>query len=165
MTHRDLTTLSATEVETELRDSQAWLKTQFGLPAVPSFASPYGAYNASVLTTVQKYYGSHRTVNGGQNFKDSNILQLRSHSVNSYITVDTVRGWIDSAAADGSWLILTFHQFVSGTPTQVDGVQPGRLRGHPRLPPDEEPPARHRRAGRGADGWSDGGHLRERDRL
>jgi peptidoglycan/xylan/chitin deacetylase (PgdA/CDA1 family) len=119
MMHRDLTTLSATEVETELRDSQAWLKTQFGLPAVPSFASPYGAYNASVLSTVQKYYGSHRTVNGGQNFKDSNILQLRAYDVHSGVTVDTVRGWIDSAAADGSWLILTFHQFVSGTPTQA----------------------------------------------
>ncbi|MFL5353272.1 polysaccharide deacetylase family protein [Archangium sp.] len=118
MTHRDLTTLSATEVETELRDSQAWLKTQFGLSAMPSFASPYGAYNASVLTTIQKYYRSHRTVNGGQNFKDSNILQLRSYDVNSAVTVATVRGWIDSAAADGSWLILTFHQFVSGTPTQ-----------------------------------------------
>ncbi|WP_375773608.1 polysaccharide deacetylase family protein [Archangium gephyra] len=118
MMHRDLTTLSATEVETELRDSQAWLKTQFGLTAVPSFASPYGAYNASVLTTVQKYYGSHRTVNGGQNFKDSNIFQLRAYDVNSAVTVDTVRGWIDSAAADGSWLILTFHQFVAGTPTQ-----------------------------------------------
>ncbi|HEX5750387.1 MAG TPA: polysaccharide deacetylase family protein [Archangium sp.] len=118
MMHRDLTTLSATEVETELRDSQAWLKTQFGLAAVPSFASPYGAYNAGVLATVQKYYGSHRTVNGGQNFKDSNILQLRAYDVHSAVTVDTVRGWIDSAAADGSWLILTFHQFVSGTPTQ-----------------------------------------------
>lgn len=118
MTHRDLTTLSATEVETELRDSRAWLKTTFGLSAVPSFASPYGAYNASVLATIQQYYGSHRTVNGGQNFKDSNIYQLRSYDVNTAITVNDVRGWIDSAAADGSWLILTFHQFVAGTPTQ-----------------------------------------------
>ncbi|MFL5343758.1 MAG: polysaccharide deacetylase family protein [Hyalangium sp.] len=125
MTHRDLTTLSATEVETELRDSQAWLKTQFGLQAVPSFASPYGAYNASVLATVQKYYGSHRTVSAGQNFKDSNILQLRSYDVNSGVSVDTVRTWIDAAAADGSWLILTFHQFVSGTPTQSTEINLG----------------------------------------
>jgi peptidoglycan/xylan/chitin deacetylase (PgdA/CDA1 family) len=118
MTHRDLTTLSAAEAETELRDSQAWLKTQFSLQAVPSFASPYGAYNASVLATVRQYYGSHRTVNGGQNFKDSNILQLRAHDVHSGVSVATVRSWIDTAAADGSWLILTFHQFVTGTPGQ-----------------------------------------------
>jgi peptidoglycan/xylan/chitin deacetylase (PgdA/CDA1 family) len=125
MTHPDLTTLSATQVTTELRDSQAWLKTQFGLQAVPSFASPYGAYNASVLTTVQTYYGSHRTVNGGQNFKDSNILQLRSYDVHSGVSVATVRTWIDTAAADGSWLILTFHQFVSGTPTQSTEINLG----------------------------------------
>jgi peptidoglycan/xylan/chitin deacetylase (PgdA/CDA1 family) len=118
LTHRDLTTLSATEAEADLRDSQAWLKTQFGLQAVPSFASPYGAYNASVLTTVQQSYGSHRTVSGGQNFRDSNVMQLRAYDVHSGISVSTVRTWIDTAAADGSWLILTFHRFVSGTPTQ-----------------------------------------------
>jgi peptidoglycan/xylan/chitin deacetylase (PgdA/CDA1 family) len=46
MMHPDLTTLSATEAETELRDSQAWLKTQFGLsvrvpvrPGAPGSAS------------------------------------------------------------------------------------------------------------------------------
>jgi peptidoglycan/xylan/chitin deacetylase (PgdA/CDA1 family) len=127
MTHRDLTTLSSADAETELRDSQAWMKTQLGLQAVPSFASPYGAYNASVLTTIQKYYGSHRTVNGGQNFKDSNVLQLRAYDVQSNISVDTVRAWIDTAAADGSWLILTFHQFVSGTPTQSTEINLGNF--------------------------------------
>ncbi|MDY7232713.1 polysaccharide deacetylase family protein [Hyalangium rubrum] len=127
MTHRDLTTLSATEVEAELRDSQAWLKTQFGLQAVPSFASPYGAYNASVLATIQQYYGSHRTVNSGQNFKDSNVLQLRAYDVHSGVSVATVRTWIDAAAADGSWIILTFHQFVTGTPTQSTEVNLGNF--------------------------------------
>jgi peptidoglycan/xylan/chitin deacetylase (PgdA/CDA1 family) len=127
MTHRDLTTLSATEVETELRDSRAWLMTQFGLPSVPAFASPYGSYNAGVLTTLQKYYGSHRTVNGGQNFKDSNILQLRAYDVHSGVSVATVRTWIDRAAADRSWLILTFHQFVSGTPTQSTEINLGNF--------------------------------------
>lgn len=127
MTHRDLTTLSASEVETELRDSQAWLKTQFGLQAVPSFASPYGAYNANVLATLQQYYGSHRTVNGGENFKDSNVLQLRAYDVHSGISVATVRTWIDAAAADGSWIILTFHQFVSGTPTQSTEINLGNF--------------------------------------
>src|SRR5690242_13763158 len=43
MTHRDLTTLSAAEVDTELHGSQTWLATQFGLQAVPAFASPYGS--------------------------------------------------------------------------------------------------------------------------
>ncbi|HEX8823827.1 MAG TPA: polysaccharide deacetylase family protein [Archangium sp.] len=118
LTHPDLTTLSAAQVEAELRDSQAWLKSQFGLASVPAFASPYGRYTADVLTTAQKYYGSHRTVNGGHNFRDSNILQLRAYDVTSSVSVATVREWIDRAAADGSWLILVFHEFVNGTPTR-----------------------------------------------
>jgi peptidoglycan/xylan/chitin deacetylase (PgdA/CDA1 family) len=125
LTHRNLTTLSATELEAELRDSQAWLKTRFGLQAVPSFASPYGAYDSNVLASIQQYYGSHRTVNGGQNFKDSNALQLRSYDVHSGVSVATVRSWIDTAAANNSWLILTFHQFVSGTPTQSTEINLG----------------------------------------
>jgi peptidoglycan/xylan/chitin deacetylase (PgdA/CDA1 family) len=125
MTHRDLTTLSATERETELSGSQAWLKTQFGLQAVPSFASPYGVYDANVLATIQQYYGSHRTVNGGQNYKDSNAMQLRSYDVHSEVSVATVRTWIDAAAANRSWLILTFHQFVSGTPTRPTELNTG----------------------------------------
>jgi peptidoglycan/xylan/chitin deacetylase (PgdA/CDA1 family) len=118
MNHVDLTTLSAAQVQTELSGSQAWLKSRFGLASVPAFASPYGAYNDSVLATIKQSYGSHRTVNGGQNFRDTNILQLRAYDVNTRVNVDTVRTWLDKAAADKSWVILTFHQFVSGTPTQ-----------------------------------------------
>ncbi|QRN93190.1 polysaccharide deacetylase family protein [Archangium violaceum] len=118
MNHSDLTTLSAAQVQSELSGSQAWLKSQFGLASVPAFSSPYGAYNDSVLATVKQYYGSHRTVNGGQNFRDTNIFQLRSYDVNTSVTLDDVRTWLDKAAADKSWVILTFHQFVSGTPTQ-----------------------------------------------
>lgn len=38
-----------------------------------------------------------------------------------------MRTWIDTAAADGSWLILTFHQFVSGTPTQSTEINLGNF--------------------------------------
>jgi len=118
LTHEDLPTLTAAQVEAQLRDSQAWLKSQFGLASVPAFASPFGRYNASTLTAIQKYYGSHRTVNGGFNYRDSNILQLRAYDVTSDVSAATVRGWIDRAAAEGTWLILVFHEFVNGTPTR-----------------------------------------------
>ena len=118
--HPDLTTLSAAEVDAQLRDAQAWLKSRFGLASVPSFASPYGRYNDSILANVQQYHVSHRTVEGGHNFRDGNILKLRAHDVTSDISVDTVRGWIDNAVRDRTWLILVFHDFVSGTPTRPD---------------------------------------------
>ena len=118
LTHPDLPTLSATQVEAQLRDSQAWLKSQFGLASVPAFASPYGHYNDAILATVKKYYGSHRTVNGGHNFADSNIYQLRAYDVESGVSVETVRTWINEAAANKTWLILVFHEFLDGTPTR-----------------------------------------------
>ncbi len=117
LTHPDLTTLSATQLEAELRDSQAWIKSQYGLSAVPAFASPFGRYNPAVLGTIQQYYGSHRTVNGGHNFRDTNIYQLRAYDVTSSVSVETVRGWINQAIADKSWLILVFHEFTAG-PTE-----------------------------------------------
>ncbi len=118
--HPDLTTLSPFEVDAQLRDSQAWLQSQFGLGSVASFASPYGKYTDSVLSNTQQYYGSHRTVEGGHNFRDSNVLKLRAHDVTSNVTVDTVRGWIDAAVQDQTWLILVFHDFVNGTPLKAD---------------------------------------------
>lgn len=116
-THKDLTTLTAEEVESELRDSQAYLQTRFGL-SVPAFASPYGRYNEAILSVVKKYYTSHRTVEHGQNFRGTNIYKLRGYDVTSNVTVDSVRGWINKAKQDRTWVILLFHEFVSGTPTR-----------------------------------------------
>jgi peptidoglycan/xylan/chitin deacetylase (PgdA/CDA1 family) len=117
-THPDLTTLTAEQVESQLRDSQAFLKTRFGLSAVPAFAAPFGRYNDAILSTVKQYYTSHRTVEHGQNFRNTNIYKLRAYDVVSSVTVDTVRGWINQAKLDRTWLILLFHEFVSGTPTK-----------------------------------------------
>jgi peptidoglycan/xylan/chitin deacetylase (PgdA/CDA1 family) len=117
-THPDLTTLTAEQVESELRDSQAYLQGRFSLPAVYAFAAPYGKYNDAILSTVKQYFVSHRTLEPGPNYRNSNIYKLRTYDVTSDVTVDTVRGWINKAKLDRTWVILRFRQFVSGTPTQ-----------------------------------------------
>jgi peptidoglycan/xylan/chitin deacetylase (PgdA/CDA1 family) len=118
LSHPDLTTLSATQLTAELRDSQAWLVSNLNLPAVPNFVVPYGRYNATVLTAIRQYYGSSRTVNAGRNFRDSLVYELRANDVHRAVPVSTVRGWIDQALAEKSWLILVFHEFVDGTPVR-----------------------------------------------
>jgi peptidoglycan/xylan/chitin deacetylase (PgdA/CDA1 family) len=118
VTHSDLTTLTAEQVDRELRDSQAWLKSRFGLASVDAVASPYGRYNDGIVSLMQQSYGSHRTVDRGHNFRDTNIFKLRAYDVTSSVSVDTVRKWIDQAKLDRTWLVLVFHQFVSGTPTK-----------------------------------------------
>jgi peptidoglycan/xylan/chitin deacetylase (PgdA/CDA1 family) len=120
-THANLTTLTAEEMESQLRDSQAYLQTRFGV-SVPAFAAPFGKYNDAILSTVKKYYTSHRTVAHGQNFRDTNIYKLRAYDVESGVTVDSVRGWINKAKQERTWVILLFHEFVSGTPTRTTQI-------------------------------------------
>ncbi|MBZ4421164.1 polysaccharide deacetylase family protein [Myxococcus sp. RHST-1-4] len=117
-THPDLTTVSATQLASELQDSQAWLVSNLNLPAVPNFVVPYGRYDANVLTAIRQSYASNRTVNAGRNFRDTLMYELRANDVHRAVTVSTVRGWIDQAIAEKSWLILVFHEFVDGTPTR-----------------------------------------------
>lgn len=117
-THPDLTTLTSPQLTAELQGSQAWLVGTLGLASVPDFAMPYGAYNASVLTGIRQYYGSARTVNAGRNFRDTVIYELRGNDVSRSVSVATVKGWIDQAIAEKSWLILLFHEFSSSTPTR-----------------------------------------------
>lgn len=117
-THPDLTTLSSEPLLSEVRDSQAYLQTRFNLPSVPAFASPYGRYNDTTMAVIKQYYAHHRTVERGQNFRETNIYRLRAYDVTSSVTVDTVRGWINKAKLDKTWVILLFHQFVSDTPTK-----------------------------------------------
>jgi peptidoglycan/xylan/chitin deacetylase (PgdA/CDA1 family) len=145
LTHPDLTTLSATQLNSELQDSQAWLVNNLGLASVPDFAPPYGAYNATVLAGIKQYYGSSRTVNGGRNFRDTVIYELRGNDVTR-----------------------TVHQ---RHPHARHAVQDGELHRHPRLPQDARRAHRHGVRGRGADGGphraapvGGHGHLRRRAR-
>ncbi len=118
LTHPDLTTLSAPQLTSELQDSQAWLLSNLNVSAVPSFVVPYGIYNNTVQGSIRQYYASSRTVNAGRNFRDTLVYELRGNDVHRAVTVATVRGWIDQAIAEKSWLILVFHEFVDGTPTR-----------------------------------------------
>ena len=118
LTHPDLTTLSAAQLTSELQDSQAWLVGNLNLPAVPHFVVPYGIYDSTALAGIRQYYASSRTVTGGRNFRDTVVYELRANDVARSVPVSTVRGWIDQALAEKSWLILVFHEFVDGTPTR-----------------------------------------------
>ncbi|MFP2927837.1 polysaccharide deacetylase family protein [Pyxidicoccus sp. 3LG] len=118
LTHPDLTTLSSLQLTSELQDSQAWLVSNLGLPAVPHFVVPYGRYDNTVLSAIRQSYASSRTVTGGRNFADTIVYELRANDVHRAVPVSTVRGWVDQAIAEKSWLILVFHEFVDGTPTR-----------------------------------------------
>jgi hypothetical protein len=111
VTHADLTKLSAAKLENELARSKASLQQMFGPSAALDFASPYGAYNATTSEAVQKYYATQRNTDDGFNaqrgFNPYNILV---QNVDSSTTAATVRGWINSAKANNTWLVLVYHE-------------------------------------------------------
>ena len=111
VSHADLTTLTATERNTELSQSRATLQQMFGPTAGIDFASPYGAYNATTTTAVRNYYATQRNTDEGFNsqtgFDPYNILVQNVVSTTSNATV---QGWINSAKANNTWLVLVYHE-------------------------------------------------------
>lgn len=115
LTHPDLTTLSATKMDNELKNSQTFLQNLLGKP-VTDFASPYGAYNTQVWTDAQKYYQTYRGVEAGYNAKNNfDVSHLMVQNLVSTTTLAEVQSWIDTAKATNTWLILVYHQIDPDT--------------------------------------------------
>ncbi len=125
VTHPDLTTLTGAQLVTELHDSQAFLLSH-GLGSVNDFATPYGAYNSTVIAAIKQYYASHRSTDVGYNSKDSfDPYNLKVQDLSVTTTETELQSWLDKAKADKTWLILVFHQIdtsgeqYSSTPAQL----------------------------------------------
>ncbi|PPB48992.1 hypothetical protein C4K88_09700 [Arthrobacter pityocampae] len=111
VTHSDLTTLTAGQLDSELAQSRATLQQLFGPSAGIDFASPYGAYNATTTAAVKNYYATQRNTDEGFNapagFDPYNVVV---QNVVSTTTTATVQGWVDTARATNTWLILVYHE-------------------------------------------------------
>jgi peptidoglycan/xylan/chitin deacetylase (PgdA/CDA1 family) len=119
VSHRDLTTDSATQLTNEMKTSQATLQTQFDVK-IPHFAYPYGAYNAKTITEGLIYYQSQRSTDTGYNTIDNlNLTTLKVQNIDSTTTPAQVQDWVDQAAHDKTWLILVYHE-VATTPVGSD---------------------------------------------
>jgi len=111
--HPDLTSLSAKKLNTELKNSQATLQTAIGAP-VTDFASPYGAYNQTVLNDIQRYYASHRSVETGFNAKSNfDVYDIKVQNMVSTTTLAQFQSWVSQAKATNTWLVLVYHQVDS----------------------------------------------------
>jgi hypothetical protein len=117
VSHADLTEISSAQQDVELQQSQEDLAELIDAP-VPNFASPYGHYNGTVLNKIRQIYGSHRTVQAGFNTKqDTNVYELKVQNIYNTTTRAEVEAWLATAQAQGSWLILVYHQLTSNPDT------------------------------------------------
>ncbi|GHO79530.1 hypothetical protein KSD_73010 [Ktedonobacter sp. SOSP1-85] len=109
VTHPDLTTLNATALRKELKNSQQALQPTYG--SVQDFASPYGRYNSQVINAIEQYYRSHRSTDAGFNAKDHfDRYNIRTQSIQVTTTLEEITAWIKAAQQTKTWLVLVFHQ-------------------------------------------------------
>ncbi|HEY6736218.1 MAG TPA: polysaccharide deacetylase family protein [Candidatus Saccharimonadia bacterium] len=122
VTHPDLTTVTATKLTNELKNSQATLQSKFG-GSVTDFAYPYGAYNAKTIAAASLYYQTQRSTDSGYNTKDNlTLTNLKVQNIFNTTTPAQVQAWINQAAKDHSWLILVYHE-VGTTPIDPTDTQ------------------------------------------
>ncbi|HSX35309.1 MAG TPA: Ig-like domain-containing protein [Patescibacteria group bacterium] len=110
VTHPHLPQLTVAKIDTELSQSKATLQSLFGTTAATDFATPYGEYNAKVITEIKKYYASHRSTDDGFNSKDNfDAYNIVVQNVDDATTPAQVAGWVTQAQQTKTWLVLVYH--------------------------------------------------------
>lgn len=108
-THPDLTTLTQSQMQDEICGSRQDLLS-WGASPVATFAYPFGAYDATTDSVVKSCgFSSAATSNGGFVTTASDPYQLERQSIQNTTTLAQVKQWVDSAAANHTWLIMEFH--------------------------------------------------------
>lgn len=109
--HPDLTLCSVAELESELKDSKAYLESLVGRNRIIHFAAPFGTYDDRVLTRAQKYYQSYRSTDEGLNYRDGfDPYNVRVRNIQKETSAEEVRQWLIQAKESHSWLVLVYHR-------------------------------------------------------
>jgi peptidoglycan/xylan/chitin deacetylase (PgdA/CDA1 family) len=120
ITHPYLTKVSDDVLIKEIANS----KKQFAAHGiiVKSFATPYGDYNPKVISTIARYYESHRAAWGGPNVWPSiyNDYEIVTKEISNTTTPLEVSQWVDEAVSNKQWLVLLLHKIVEGEANEYE---------------------------------------------
>ncbi len=114
VTHTDLTTLSTTRLDREIRDSRVYLQNLTGKP-ITSLAYPYGSHNTNVINrTKAAGYTSARsadpTTQYGFNTQTTSRFTINSFSPNTNVSMTQMKSAIDKAKNEKLWFVLSIHE-------------------------------------------------------
>lgn len=117
------TALTKQQVINELLNSKTAIATYTGVSPV-SFASPYGDYQPNgrpVLAEMAKLYSSHRGfADVGYNVFPYNDYLLMDQKIQGNVTVAAAKVMIDTAVANKTWLVLSFHHIIAGVASALE---------------------------------------------
>jgi hypothetical protein len=114
-----LDSLSPSEVKSDFDAMREWM-SEHDFPQ-RTFAYPKGAAGGAARKYAQRDYCAARvTADGPETIPPRNPLTIRGFSINSDFTslAELVRE-VDRAIAERSWLVLTFHNLVTGVPAET----------------------------------------------
>jgi peptidoglycan/xylan/chitin deacetylase (PgdA/CDA1 family) len=108
--------LTGKELEEEVDGLRGWID-EHGFRR-GTMAYPKGAAGAEVRALVKRDYGAGRSTGmGPETIPTRDDYTMRGSSLNGlFQTPAAIKEAIDDAVAAGAWLILTFHDIVTGTP-------------------------------------------------
>jgi peptidoglycan/xylan/chitin deacetylase (PgdA/CDA1 family) len=118
-THRDLSFLSAEDLEYEVNGAHDWLVDNGFVRSAHLFAYPYGSYNNTVIDVVREHHSLARTLVYGtyqphlSNYDSDIQYKLKTFLVLNTTSVQAIKNRIDSAILQNGLIILTFHQIVA----------------------------------------------------
>ena len=118
----DLTTLTAEQVETDVRVSAAYLNAR-NYAGSSVYAYPNGQDNNSVRSIVGRYFSYARTINYiNQPLLNVSPLRLNCLAPIGSWTTANVTKYIDDAINNNEWLILTFHLLATSSSGSTEFV-------------------------------------------
>ena len=109
--HLELPLLSPAEMQAQIANDYATLQAHGLVPI--NFATPFGAYDSTIVSEIASYYESHRGFHEiGLNQWPYNVYLLYVRQITNATTLAEVEGWIQEAIATNSWLIIVFHEIL-----------------------------------------------------
>lgn len=122
----NLTTLTLEQAEANIVYNQRFLLDN-GFYGWNHYSWPNGAFTADIENLVARRFASARTVygttgaaGGFESARPTSPYRLRARAIGGSDATSGITARLDRAQADGSWLILVFHDIV---PTVSTGIQ------------------------------------------
>ncbi|MGE0067067.1 MAG: polysaccharide deacetylase family protein [Solirubrobacterales bacterium] len=116
---RGLDDLDPAELKKDFDDLRTWMD-ESGFER-RTFAYPKGAASAEVRKYAARDYCAARvTGEGPETIPPRNPFTIRGWSINGLVTeAGEIEDAIDRAVAEKTWLVITFHNLVQGTPVEA----------------------------------------------
>ena len=117
--HTDLTTMTRDEAVDKITGARGDFVAN-GITDVSSFASPFGAYDATVIDILQKIgYTANRQAYVGDNWDnpfnspgDFDQWNIKVISIRSDTSLTEIKNWLSWAAGDHVWVVFVIHNVV-----------------------------------------------------